>query len=202
MKSLQLNTKQFLGEISLWLFLVKQRLYYYKKLKNINKKMIKILKSSFSTVNLPRLMVVMDIDGTMLYTKPIRNIKKEKIWKPLNERQHFVNGRFFGVSYDLCVELRPGLKEFIRKVGEFADFSLFTAGSKKYATIILRIIDPENKIFKQRFFNEHCGRVYSEKDLSLLEDYNEKRTVLVDDMNRSFKLQPRNGILIPDFYLS
>ncbi|KAG6745267.1 hypothetical protein POTOM_051916 [Populus tomentosa] len=46
---------------------------------------------------------------------------------------------------------RPGLKEFLKQIGEFADLILFTAGIEGYASPLFDRIDVENR-FSQRLF--------------------------------------------------
>ncbi|RXI01402.1 hypothetical protein DVH24_014751 [Malus domestica] len=98
------------------------------------------------------------------------------------------------VNYVTVFE-RPGLREFLKRVCEFADLVLFTAGLEDYARPLVDRIDVEN-LFKLRLyrpstvsteFREHV------KDLSCLsKDFS--RIVIVDNNPFSFLLQPLNGI--------
>ncbi|KAL3653478.1 hypothetical protein CASFOL_003159 [Castilleja foliolosa] len=90
---------------------------------------------------------------------------------------------------------RPGLKEFLKQLSEFADLVLFTAGLEGYASPLVDRIDAEN-LFSCRLYRpstsstEYCENV---KDLSCLsKDF--CRTVIVDNNPFSFLLQPLNGI--------
>ncbi|XP_048439537.1 phosphatase Herzog-like isoform X2 [Pyrus x bretschneideri] len=90
---------------------------------------------------------------------------------------------------------RPGLREFLKRVSEFADLAIFTAGLEDYARPLVDRIDVEN-LFQLRLYR--ASRVSTEcrehvKDLSCLsKDFS--RIVIVDNNPFSFLLQPLNGI--------
>ncbi|KAG2730506.1 hypothetical protein I3843_01G290200 [Carya illinoinensis] len=98
------------------------------------------------------------------------------------------------VNYVTVFE-RPGLQEFLKDLGEFADLVLFTAGLEGYARPLVDKIDKENR-FGSRLYRpstistEHREHV---KDLSCLSK-NPSRIVIVDNNPFSFLLQPLNGI--------
>ncbi|PHU18198.1 hypothetical protein BC332_13893 [Capsicum chinense] len=90
---------------------------------------------------------------------------------------------------------RPGLHEFLKRLSEFADLVLFTAGLEGYARPVVDKIDVEN-LFSRRLyrpstisteFREHV------KDLSCISE-DLCRIVIVDNNPFSFLLQPLNGI--------
>ncbi|XP_030534636.2 carboxy-terminal domain RNA polymerase II polypeptide A small phosphatase 1 [Rhodamnia argentea] len=90
---------------------------------------------------------------------------------------------------------RPGLREFLKQLHEFADLVLFTAGLEGYARPLVDTIDVENR-FSLRLYRpstistEHREHV---KDLSCLSK-DLSRIVIVDNNPFSFLLQPVNGI--------
>ncbi|KAM2789354.1 hypothetical protein COP1_009870 [Malus domestica] len=90
---------------------------------------------------------------------------------------------------------RPGLGEFLKRVSEFADLALFTAGLEDYAKPLVDRIDVEN-LFKLRLYRPSTistGCREHVKDLSCLsKDFS--RIVIVDNNPFSFLLQPLNGI--------
>ncbi|KAK9159080.1 hypothetical protein Scep_005654 [Stephania cephalantha] len=90
---------------------------------------------------------------------------------------------------------RPGLREFLNKISEFADLVLFTAGLEGYARPLVDRIDVENRFGLRLYRPSTISTEYREhvKDLScLLTDLN--RTVIVDNNPFSFLMQPLNGI--------
>ncbi|XP_057983985.1 uncharacterized protein LOC131168512 [Malania oleifera] len=98
------------------------------------------------------------------------------------------------VNYVTVFE-RPGLQEFLERIGEFADLVLFTAGLEGYARPLVDKIDVENR-FGLRLYRPSTVRTnYREhvKDLACLSK-DLCRIVIVDNNPFSFLLQPLNGI--------
>ncbi|GAY65029.1 hypothetical protein CUMW_238100 [Citrus unshiu] len=90
---------------------------------------------------------------------------------------------------------RPGLHEFLKKLAEFADLVLFTAGLEGYARPLVDKIDRENLFSLRLYRPSTVSTEYREhvKDLSCLSK-DLCRVVLVDNNPFSFLLQPLNGI--------
>lgn len=90
---------------------------------------------------------------------------------------------------------RPGLREFLEQVYEFADLVLFTAGVEDYARPLVDRIDVENlfqlRLYRPSTVSTECREHV--KDLSCLSK-DLCRTVIVDNNPFSFLLQPLNGI--------
>ncbi|KAL2227423.1 UNVERIFIED_CONTAM: CTD nuclear envelope phosphatase 1, partial [Sesamum indicum] len=90
---------------------------------------------------------------------------------------------------------RPGLKEFLNQLSEFADLVLFTAGLEGYARPLVDRIDVDNRFSRRLYRPSTISTEYREhvKDLSCLsKDF--CRIVIVDNNPFSFLLQPLNGI--------
>ncbi|XP_042027520.1 CTD nuclear envelope phosphatase 1 homolog [Salvia splendens] len=90
---------------------------------------------------------------------------------------------------------RPGLKEFLKQLSEFADLILFTAGLEGYARPLVDKIDSTNLFSRRLYRPSTISTEYREhvKDLSCLsKDF--CRIVIVDNNPFSFLLQPLNGI--------
>ncbi|KAL8050214.1 hypothetical protein ABFX02_06G068200 [Erythranthe guttata] len=90
---------------------------------------------------------------------------------------------------------RPGLKEFLSQLSEFADLVLFTAGLEGYARPLVDKLDGGNRFSRRLYRPSTTSTEYREhvKDLSSLsKDF--CRIVIVDNNPFSFLLQPLNGI--------
>ena len=101
------------------------------------------------------------------------------------------------------LHLRPGLEEFLEELKDYFEIIVFTSGTKDYADTILNIIEQKSnsKFFDGLLYREHTtliGKKYI-KDLSKL-GRDLSRTIIVDNLPQSFKLQRENGILINSFY--
>ncbi|XP_058748205.1 uncharacterized protein LOC131621020 [Vicia villosa] len=90
---------------------------------------------------------------------------------------------------------RPGLKEFLTKLSEFADLVLFTAGLEGYARPLVDIIDKKNLFSLRLYRPSTISTEYREhvKDLTFISK-DLDRIVIVDNNPFSFVLQPVNGI--------
>ncbi|KAK6135838.1 hypothetical protein DH2020_030446 [Rehmannia glutinosa] len=90
---------------------------------------------------------------------------------------------------------RPGLKEFLKQLSEFADLVLFTAGLEGYARPLVDRIDVENRFSRRLYRPSTTSTEYREhvKDLACLSK-DLCRIVIVDNNPFSFLLQPLNGI--------
>ena len=101
------------------------------------------------------------------------------------------------------LHLRPGLEEFLEEIKNYYEIIVFTSGTKDYADTILKIIEQKNdsKYFNGLLYREHTtliGKKYI-KDLSKI-GRDLSKTIIVDNLPQSFKLQRENGILINSFY--
>ncbi|XP_004500494.1 uncharacterized protein [Cicer arietinum] len=95
---------------------------------------------------------------------------------------------------------RPGLKEFLRQLSEFADLVLFTAGLEGYARPLVDRIDTENRFSLRLYRPSTVSTKHREhvKDLRCISK-DLCRIVLVDNNPFSFLLQPDNGIPCTSF---
>ena len=101
------------------------------------------------------------------------------------------------------MHIRPGLEEFLSVIRDYYEIIVFTSGTKDYADTILDIIEQKKntKYFSGRLYREHTiqiGQKYI-KDLSKL-GRDLSKTLIVDNLPHSFKLQRENGILIKSFF--
>ena len=97
-------------------------------------------------------------------------------------------------SHNINVLIRPGAKEFIKKMQKFYEIIIFTASVPKYAMPLMDIID-EKKYCQNRLFREHCTLINNAyvKDLKKL-GRELKDIVIVDNSPLSYSLNPENGI--------
>ena len=126
------------------------------------------------------------------------------------------------------VNKRPNLDIFLKEITSRYETYIFTAAMEVYASPVLDVLDPNNEMFRGRFYRDTC--VYSPdlgvyaKDLCEVlrqrkviinseemkeECYgdennclecDERRVVLVDNNPLSFLPNPSNGILVSSFY--
>ena len=93
--------------------------------------------------------------------------------------------------------IRPFCMKFLEEMAEKFEIVIFTAALKNYADSILDLLDPNKKLIKYRLYRQHVslsGITFC-KDLSKI-GRDLGRTIIVDNLEDNFKLQPNNGIHI------
>jgi Dullard-like phosphatase family protein len=148
--------------------------------------------------------IVMDIDECMVHSV-FRKVDA-------SELKNIVTAKY---SHLYCEDgapftafCRPGITEYLKTINEFADVYAFTAALPIYAKSVIKHLDPNTTIFKHVWFRDSCTVMlhndyeFYAKNLSKVfaNNYEESRTLLVDNNIMSFVPQPHNGALVPDFY--
>ena len=93
--------------------------------------------------------------------------------------------------------IRPFCKKFLEEMAEKFEIVIFTAALKNYADSILDLLDPNKKLIKYRLYRQHVslsGITFC-KDLTKI-GRDLGKTIIVDNLEDNFKLQPNNGIHI------
>lgn len=97
------------------------------------------------------------------------------------------------------IKIRPGAKEFLKRMKEHYEIILFTAAVAVYAETIIKELDPEKKyvsyILDRNFCLETKNGFYI-KDLRIIKNRELKNMFLVDNLVHSFGFQVENGIPI------
>ena len=97
---------------------------------------------------------------------------------------------------------RPGLKAFLESVARLYNLVLYTAGTRRYATAVMGVIDPGG-LFQLHLYREHCvvreNGTYA-KDLHQIPGIDVERTIAVDDIPENYcDTQPDNVVRIAPF---
>ena len=96
-------------------------------------------------------LLFIDLDETLIHSdiydkKPFNIINYDKILK----------FKFDNLYYYIGINFRKNLNFFLKSISKHFNIILFTASYKEYADVIIDHIDPENTIFKKRFYKESC----------------------------------------------
>jgi len=98
-------------------------------------------------------------------------------------------------------DMRPGMHEFLQRMHTLGfEVVVFTAATQDYADWVMDQIDPDGYIH-YRLYRQHAlpwGPIFI-KDLSLL-GRDLDRTLIIDNVQENFMLQPNNGIFILPWY--
>jgi TFIIF-interacting CTD phosphatase-like protein len=120
-----------------------------------------------------------------------------------------------GPSGSARVNLRPGVLDFLKEITSTHETHIYTAATSGYADAVLNHLcsllghsrnDDDNNdddLFAGRWYRQDC--VYDVVRNAYVKDLTRlpiplHRTVLVDNNPFSFLAQPRNGILVNDFF--
>lgn len=111
------------------------------------------------------------------------------------------------------VNKRPNLDAFLRSITSKYETHIFTAAMEIYASPLLDILDPKNEMFQGRWYRDDCTydpslgvyvkdlkRALGRAQVSTGNTFNEERVVLIDNNPMSFLANPKNGILVCNFY--
>ena len=130
------------------------------------------------TKNLKKYSLVLDLDETIIHFKVNPNNDSEGV-----------------------LRVRPGIYEFLEKLGKYYEIIVFTAATQDYADLLIDAIE-ENKIyFDYRLYRQHAIIFDNDfvKDLNRLGRPIDK-IIIVDNMPQNFRLQKDNGINIRAFW--
>ena len=131
--------------------------------------------------------LVLDLDETLVHSQFVPfSIKSDLILKIELENQ----------IHDIHVLIRPGVKEFLKKMGKLYEIVIFTASVSKYAGPLLDIIDKNHNCYC-RLFREHCSMV----GITYIKDLNKlgrdlKDIIIVDNSPLSYSFNHDNGLPI------
>ena len=128
-----------------------------------------------STLKSRRLRVVLDIDETLIHAEVGREMGRNGMAGQSKDKVNGVEVSIKtndGVVHQVVVRKRPGVDGFLRKLAKEHDVYAFTASEEYYARPILKMLDPENNIFKGCYFRSDCTQIKGKtfvKDLGKLE---------------------------------
>jgi len=98
------------------------------------------------------------------------------------------------VTYTVYVAKRPGVDEFMKRMGEIYEVVIFTASLAKYADPVLDLLDI-HKVIDGRLFREHCTFVKN----SYVKDMGKmgrpiNSVMIIDNSPHSYAFNPENAI--------
>ncbi|CAG8608842.1 4868_t:CDS:2 [Acaulospora colombiana] len=102
--------------------------------------------------------------------------------------------------HNVYVIKRPGVDQFLRKMGEIYEIVVFTASLSKYADPVLDMLD-QTKVVKHRLFRESCYNHKGNyvKDLSQL-GRELRETIIIDNSPASYIFHPTNAVPISSWF--
>eukprot|EP00933_Yihiella_yeosuensis_P035989 TRINITY_DN29688_c0_g2_i1.p1 TRINITY_DN29688_c0_g2~~TRINITY_DN29688_c0_g2_i1.p1 ORF type:complete len:789 (+),score=144.05 TRINITY_DN29688_c0_g2_i1:97-2463(+) len=98
-------------------------------------------------------------------------------------------------------DIRPGMHDFLTRMNQLGyELVIFTAATQDYADWVIDQIDP-TRLIHHRLYRQHAlpwGPIFV-KDMSKL-GRDLERTLIIDNVQENFMLQPNHGIFIATWY--
>eukprot|EP00033_Pygsuia_biforma_P000280 GCRY01000345.1.p1 GENE.GCRY01000345.1~~GCRY01000345.1.p1 ORF type:complete len:263 (-),score=29.56 GCRY01000345.1:1224-2012(-) len=134
--------------------------------------------------------LVLDLDETLVHSS----------FKPVADPDFTVEVEIEGQIHTVYVLKRPGVDDFLEKVGNLFEVVVFTASMSKYANPVIDQLDI-TKTVRTRLFREACvfSRGNYVKDLSLLGRCI-RDCIIIDNSPASYAFQPENAIAIESWF--
>jgi len=133
--------------------------------------------------------LVLDLDETLVHSS----------FKPIPNPDFVIPVEIDGTVHHVYVLKRPGVDDFLLRIGKLFEVVVFTASLAKYADPLLDLLDM-HKVVRHRLFRESCtcheGNYV--KDLTILGRRIES-TIIVDNSPMSYLFQPENAIGVSSF---
>ena len=97
--------------------------------------------------------------------------------------------------------IRPGIYEFLEKIGKLYELIIFTTATQAYADLLIDEIEEDKIYFDHRLYREHAIVIGNDfvKDLSRIGRPLDK-IIIIDNMPQNFRLKKENGIIIKAFW--
>ncbi|OCH88255.1 NIF-domain-containing protein [Obba rivulosa] len=134
--------------------------------------------------------LVLDLDETLVHSS-FRSIQQADYVVPVEIEYHWHN---------VYVIKRPGVDNFLKKMGEIYEIVVFTASLSKYADPVLDKLDI-HRVVSHRLFRESCynHRGNYVKDLSQL-GRPISDTIIIDNSPASYIFHPNNAVPVSSWF--
>ncbi|PHH90912.1 hypothetical protein CDD83_2289 [Cordyceps sp. RAO-2017] len=134
--------------------------------------------------------LVLDLDETLVHSS----------FKILHQADFTIPVEIEGNYHNVYVIKRPGVDEFMKRVGELYEVVVFTASVSKYGDPLLDQLDI-HKVVHHRLFRESCYNHQGNyvKDLSQV-GRDLKDTIIIDNSPTSYIFHPQHAVPISSWF--
>ncbi|MCJ1468704.1 hypothetical protein MMC07_007334 [Pseudocyphellaria aurata] len=134
--------------------------------------------------------LVLDLDETLVHSS----------FKILNQADFTIPVEIEGQYHNVYVIKRPGVDQFMKRVGELYEVVVFTASVSKYGDPLLDQLDIHN-VVHHRLFRESCYNHQGNyvKDLSQV-GRDLKETIIIDNSPTSYIFHPQHAVPISSWF--
>jgi len=128
--------------------------------------------------------LVLDLDETLVHSS----------FQEVERYDFKISVEIENVTYTVFVAKRPGVDEFMKRMGEVYEVVVFTASLSKYADPVLDLLDI-HKVVDWRLFREHCTFVKNTyvKDMGRM-GRPITSVMIIDNSPHSYAFNPENAI--------
>ncbi|KAI6251421.1 putative phosphatase PSR2 [Erysiphe necator] len=134
--------------------------------------------------------LVLDLDETLVHSS----------FKVLNQADFTIPVEIEGQFHNVYVIKRPGVDEFMKRVGELYEVVVFTASVSKYGDPLLDQLDihhvVHHRLFRESCFNHQGNYV---KDLSQV-GRDLRETIIIDNSPTSYIFHPQHAVPISSWF--
>jgi len=134
--------------------------------------------------------LVLDLDETLVHSS----------FKILHQADFTIPVEIEGQFHNIYVIKRPGVDEFMKRVGELYEVVVFTASVAKYGNPLLDQLDIHN-VVHHRLFRESCYNHQGNyvKDLSQV-GRELRNTIIIDNSPTSYIFHPQHAVPISSWF--
>ncbi|KAF8458031.1 phosphatase PSR1 [Terfezia claveryi] len=134
--------------------------------------------------------LVLDLDETLVHSS----------FKLIHQADFTIPVEIEGAYHNVYVIKRPGVDQFMKRVGELYEVVVFTASVSKYGDPLLDQLDI-NHVVHHRLFRESCFNHQGNyvKDLSQL-GRDLKDTIIIDNSPTSYIFHPQHAVPISSWF--
>ncbi|KAL6252624.1 hypothetical protein RBB50_000343 [Rhinocladiella similis] len=134
--------------------------------------------------------LILDLDETLVHSS----------FKILNQADFTIPVEIEGQYHNVYVIKRPGVDQFMKRVGELYEVVVFTASVSKYGDPLLDQLDI-HKVVHHRLFRESCYNHQGNyvKDLSQV-GRELKDTIIIDNSPTSYIFHPQHAVPISSWF--
>jgi len=134
--------------------------------------------------------LVLDLDETLVHSS----------FKPIQGADFVIPVEIDDQVHQVYVLKRPGVDQFMKRMGDLYEIVVFTASLAKYADPVLDLLD-KHKVVRARLFREACVNHKGNyvKDLNRL-GRDIKRTIIIDNSPASYMFNPENAVPVESWF--
>ncbi|KAM0806399.1 HAD-like domain-containing protein [Usnea florida] len=134
--------------------------------------------------------LVLDLDETLVHSS----------FKILHQADFTIPVEIEGQYHNVYVIKRPGVDQFMKRVGELYEIVVFTASVSKYGDPLLDQLDI-HKVVHHRLFRESCYNHQGNyvKDLSMV-GRDLRETIIIDNSPTSYIFHPQHAVPISSWF--